>query len=205
MNASLRELAVLELVLDLGGGESGTSSYHDLIPNLRSSGTISLNIEDSRRPTVQGDAQGLLPFRDNSFATCLALNLLEHVLLVEQVLHDVHRVLKEDGTFVIAVPFLCRVHADPSDYFRYTQYAIESLLRQCGFVVEQMRACGTGAMTAALSQLDFAVPKLLRRPVFSAACTLDRLITRRSGGRHRNAHDYPLGYLVVCRAGGPGG
>ena len=196
MNAAIRNLDLPEPVLDLGSGSVGTSSYHDIIIAFRSLKTISLDIQRGRRPDVQADAQGCLPFAKGSFSSCLALNLLEHVLYPDLLLAEIHRVLRVDGRLVIAVPFLYRIHGDPSDYFRYTRFALQALLERAGFTVDSAIACGNGAATAALSHVEFATPSPLRKPLLHAARFVDKVWTTRSGGRHRNQHDYPLGYVV---------
>ncbi len=45
-----------------------------------------------------------LPFKDNSFTVSIATSVLEHVVLLEKMLLEVKRVLKEDGDFLVVVP-----------------------------------------------------------------------------------------------------
>jgi SAM-dependent methyltransferase len=202
MNATIRQVKLSEPVLDLGAGRCGEESYHHLIPDFASLRSVALDIQVERRPTVKADAQGRLPFKAEVFSSCIALNLLEHVLLAEEMLEDVRRVLTRDGVFLIGVPFLHRVHADPSDYFRYTGYALEILLRRTGFTPQRVVACGTGPTMASLALVDFTVPRMLRRPAFHTARAIDALLGRRSGGEYRNEHDYPVGYVVLAASNG---
>lgn len=45
-----------------------------------------------------------LAFKDNSFDQVVSVYNLEHIPRIEQVLQEVKRVLKKDGTFVVALP-----------------------------------------------------------------------------------------------------
>lgn len=199
MNEQVRRLGVVPPVLDLGAGRLGSSSYHEAMPVLRESGVVSVDLDGAKRPTVRADVQGALPFRTASFGTCLAFNLLEHLFDPASLLADAARVLVPGGTVLVGVPFLGRVHGDPSDYFRYTRFALERMMTDAGLVAELTVPCGAGALTAALSQVDFLVPRRLRRVACRVAWAADLRITKRSGGRYRNEHDYPLGYVVVAR------
>lgn len=69
-----------------------------------------------------------LPFADNTFGTVLALSTFEHVKHFWLGFAEVGRVLKPGGAFLVACPFHFHVHAYPSDYWRFTPEALESLL-----------------------------------------------------------------------------
>ncbi len=69
-----------------------------------------------------------LPFPDGHFGTVLALSTFEHVRRFWLGFAEVARVLKPGGAFLVACPFHFHVHAYPSDYWRFTPEALESLL-----------------------------------------------------------------------------
>lgn len=199
MNAHAQRLHVNPPILDLGAGQIGTSSYHRLIPGLTEMSVTSVNLEPAAHPSLVADIEGRLPLDSEAFATCLAFNVFEHLYHVNGVLEEIHRVLEPGGCLYAGVPFLARVHADPNDYFRFTAQALEALLRDAGFSEAKIEACGGGAITAALAQVDFAFPRVIRRPSLKAAFRLDRAIAERSTGGYRNANDYPVGYMVYSR------
>src|SRR5262245_22073596 len=119
MNAHAALISPEGPVLDLGAGEPGTASYHEVIKNFRALEVYSVDIDSSKNPTKVADIELGIPYR-TMFRSCIAFNLFEHLYEFDAVLREISRVLLPDGTLYMAVPFLLRVHGDPSDYFRYT-------------------------------------------------------------------------------------
>nr|HID58361.1 hypothetical protein [Desulfobacterales bacterium] len=129
----------------------------------------------------------------------MAFNLFEHLFNFNQVLNEVWQVLPPCRYLYIAVLFLARIHADPAYYFRYTSHSWKRALYRAAFREIQIEPCGGGAVTAALNQVDFLIPNLLRGLALQISPTLDRRVTKRSGGLHRNANDYPIRYFAIRR------
>ncbi|PWH12717.1 MAG: hypothetical protein DDG60_11890 [Anaerolineae bacterium] len=76
-----------------------------------------------------------IPKPDASYDSILCNAVLEHVPDPEAAMIEFHRLLKEDGFVVIAVPFLQPYHPTPFDYRRYTRTGIEQLAEKTGFRV----------------------------------------------------------------------
>jgi len=199
MNVDMRELPVSQPILDIGAGQVGSASYHNLIPHFHALEVYSVDIFAEKHPTTVANIEQGLPFNDEFFRTCLAFNVFEHLYEFKDVLHEIWRVLAPASVLYLSVPFLARVHADPNDYFRYTHSTLKRSLAAAGFDEIVVKPYGAGAMTAALSQIDFLIPKIFRRFILQIALLLDRQITKRSGGKYRNANDYPLGYFITAR------
>src|SRR5207253_2033321 len=51
-----------------------------------------------------------LPFEDASFDTVLSIQVLEHTPNPGQLISEMARVLKKDGTLILAAPFSFRLH-----------------------------------------------------------------------------------------------
>jgi len=83
-----------------------------------------------------------LPFRDACFAAALNVTVLEHVREPARVLAEIARVLRPGAPFLLIAPQEWEVHQAPHDYFRYTRYGLEWLLRQAGFVEVQIEPGG---------------------------------------------------------------
>ncbi len=71
-----------------------------------------------------------LPFPDGSVGTVLALSTFEHVQHFWKGFDEVYRVLRSDGILVVSCPFYFHVHGYPSDYWRFTPYALDMMLER---------------------------------------------------------------------------
>jgi SAM-dependent methyltransferase len=76
-----------------------------------------------------------IPVSKKSFDAVLCTEVLEHVADPKSVLTEFNRVLKDNGHLFITTPFIHQVHEEPYDFFRYTRYALDNLLRETGFEI----------------------------------------------------------------------
>jgi SAM-dependent methyltransferase len=111
---------------------------------------------------VWGDAQRL-PFRDRSFDTVLALEVLEHVADPAACLGEVARVLRPGGRLLLTVPLFAPLHQWPFDYYRYTPRGIEALLQRTGFAIETLEPRGNFASAAGATVAHWMVRALASR------------------------------------------
>jgi SAM-dependent methyltransferase len=70
-----------------------------------------------------------IPFADESFDNIISTEVLEHIENPEQIISEMHRVLKQGGEAIITIPWSARVHFEPYDYCRYTPFKLEKLFR----------------------------------------------------------------------------
>lgn len=122
------------VALDIGCGESKWKCEDYQIKVVGVDNTIYSGV-DFVCDVVQG-----LPFKDGEFQLVLMNNFLEHTIQPRKVLQHVNRVLDENGTLVITVPFLVKIHQAPIDYFRYTPFALTKLLNESGFKVDTLES-----------------------------------------------------------------
>lgn len=128
-----RQVAKLEpgsIILDLGGNRTEKRGIFDL--DRFELVVTYANLSLSKKPDVQSDAS-VLPFRENVFDCVICSELLEHVLDPVRVVGEIHRVLKRSGEALICVPFSFPIHADPSDYGRYTGFYWREVMGSQGF------------------------------------------------------------------------
>jgi SAM-dependent methyltransferase len=78
-----------------------------------------------------------LPFQTSALHAVVSTGTLEHVAEPARILGEVWRVLRDGGLVYLEVPFLQGYHADPDDYWRFTQAGLCLLLQQCGFEVQE--------------------------------------------------------------------
>ncbi|GAB1422210.1 hypothetical protein MASR2M15_24260 [Anaerolineales bacterium] len=117
-------------ILDLGGMKSHKRGYFNI--DEYSAHVLYANLMTDRSPDVQCDA-AYPPFRNASFDVIICGELLEHVYDPRPIVQECYRLLKPNGKFILTVPFLYRVHGDPSDYGRYTAHYWQRALSEAGF------------------------------------------------------------------------
>jgi len=141
-------------LLDAGCGKMPYKRH--IMENSAVSEYVGLDIETALvyDETVQPDYTWdgvVMPFEDDSFDTCIAIEVLEHCPEPEVFLGEVHRVLKPGSAVFFTTPFLWNLHETPNDQYRYTPFALERHLRNAGFAEVEIKA--TGGWHAALAQM----------------------------------------------------
>ncbi len=199
MNAYVQDLVLEPPVLDVGSGAFGSTTYHHLIPNFRDAEVHSIDASPARNPTKVADVEQGIPYEDGKFGTCLLFNVMMYLYTAPQVLREVRRVLRPFGRICLAAPLLARVTVEPSEYYRFIAPAYRRMLAEAGFAEIEVVPLGTGPSGAALGQIEFLLPRVLRSVSCRAAFILDNLLTLRASGRLRTEEHYPLGYVVQAR------
>ena len=137
-------------VLDAGGGS--VAKYRSLILS-NASEYVCLDGQAGGYTDVVGDVLNM-PFEDESFDTVVCNQVLEHVPGPFKLIEEAWRVLKPGNYFICTAPFLEPVHADPGDYFRYTQQGLEEICKKQGFSIVHSQTYG-GFFTVMYSFLRF--------------------------------------------------
>lgn len=118
-----------------------------------------------KTPSVYADAHAL-PFDSEIFDTVLLLDVLEHLEDPQIGLMEAVRVLLQDGTLIISVPFLYPIHDAPRDFTRWTEYGISALCERASLQIRELIPYGRPIETAGLNlNLAFAltIRGLIRR------------------------------------------
>jgi len=71
-----------------------------------------------------------------TFDIIIAEQVFEHVRYPYRAARNIHKMLGDDGIFLIATPFMIRIHDIPSDYTRWTPDGLHGFLEDCGFTCE---------------------------------------------------------------------
>ena len=71
-----------------------------------------------------------LTFDSASAGTVIALNTFEHVRCLWSGISEIKRILRPDGVLIASTPFYFHIHSYPSDYWRLTPEAWDSLLEK---------------------------------------------------------------------------
>lgn len=92
-----------------------------------------------------------LPFPAEYFDSVFSTEVFEHVFNLEEILTEVHRVMKKGGKILVTCPFSISEHEAPNDYARYTSFALKHLFEKKGFKVLAFEK--TGNHVLAIMQL----------------------------------------------------
>jgi len=112
-------------VLDVGCGEMPFRGL--LAPGCLYTGLDIPQADDfgMRRHSEIVDFDGRnIPFADDTFDHILCTEVLEHAEEPDQLIAEMHRVLRPGGTLAVTIPFSARVHHAPHDYRRFTSYCL---------------------------------------------------------------------------------
>lgn len=107
--ALLRETGLGAAVLEIGGG---AAEFSQRLRNMGHQVTfVDLSQSNVTRAAELGFVAhqldlnlGLPPIADSSFDVVVMLEIIEHVVAVEQLLKEVHRVLKPGGSLILSTP-----------------------------------------------------------------------------------------------------
>jgi SAM-dependent methyltransferase len=85
-----------------------------------------------------------VPVRDASTDIVCSFYVLEHVYNPIEVLREKFRILKAGGALFMLVPLYWEEHEQPYDFWRYTKYALNSMLKEAGFKEIEIKVINGG-------------------------------------------------------------
>jgi SAM-dependent methyltransferase len=115
-------LAENSIVLDVGSGETGV----DKVWHCKNLQFINLDIEYTSGVTLVGDAHQI-PLKSNSVDCVTCISVLEYVKNPQQVVAELHRVLRPGGLLYLSVPFVFPYHPPPEDLYRFSMHGMRVL------------------------------------------------------------------------------
>lgn len=125
--------------IDIG---AGVAPYEDMISS-KVNKYIVADYADTRKSMfalasnefVEADVLNL-PFENESADSVIFTQVLEHVSNPNLALDEITRILKYDGILVISVPFIYQAHAQPHDYWRFSEHGIKKLLQDRNYKIK---------------------------------------------------------------------
>jgi SAM-dependent methyltransferase len=84
-----------------------------------------------------------------SYDLIIAEQVFEHLRHPYRAARNALAMLRPGGLFMIATPFLLRIHGHPGDYTRWTPQGMEAFLEDCGFTGIDVRSWGNRACARA--------------------------------------------------------
>jgi len=160
----IRSLDFYGRVVDLG---CGNAPYKDII--IEKGGEyIGVDHEgtryDRQKATVFADLSKTLPFKAEHADIVICFNVLDDLPEPGLFLSECYRILRDGGMFHLMVPFAWPIHEEPHDYYRFTRYGLEYLLKKSGFVdisVEEE----TGFWQSWLLKINYYSVQFARGPI----------------------------------------
>lgn len=188
------------VVLDIGGRDRGMFKK----PKDKVTKWIFADSEAKHQPDLVLDVADMSDIDDSSIDVISAMELFEHVLKIDKGLIECHRVLKSSGKFILSVPFMYQIHADPYDYQRWTKEKWQLALKDLGFEIEQFVIMGrffTLQMEMKkkfVKQLPYFIKVFayMAYPIFDLLIKLDNLPWVKNNKVLGNYHG---GYFIVCK------
>lgn len=187
-------------VLDIGGRDRGIFRS----PKNSVQKWITADIEPSRKPDIILDVAHMDAIADKSIDVISALELFEHVREIDSGINECWRILKYGGSIIISAPFLYRLHADPSDYQRWTKDKWEEELKRRGFQIKELAVMGvfftvwSDMAKTFLNSLPFGLKYLgfVFHPLLDFVVALDSLKPVKG---HKILGSYHGGYFIIAR------
>ncbi len=195
-------------VLDVGCGQS---PYRFLLDKATTTYT-GIDIFEAERfdyanPEIVPFDGEHIPFPDGHFDAVICTEVLEHASNYQQLVDEIHRVMKDGAEAIVTVPWSARFHYVPYDFFRYTPSSLTSMFQ--GFAAADISARGTdlsvigsklvvvwfrNAFPTRRRRIAWAPLWIIASPIFILAILIARLCTQYDVG----SSDDPLGYTIVA-------
>jgi SAM-dependent methyltransferase len=190
-------------LLDLGCGFSPFYSFYREQISSVTCADWAQSMHQNPQLDVICDLNDKLPFDSETFDSILLSDVLEHIRKPEQLLHEIQRILKNDGVLIMNVPYFYCLHEEPHDYFRYTEFALTSMTSDAGLKVELLQKTGgtLEIMTDLFAKNIRPIP-LIGKPLckFSQFLTWQILKVKRILKlNQKTATKFPLGYFLVAK------
>jgi SAM-dependent methyltransferase len=149
-----------------------------------------------------------IPLESNSFDSVLSTEVFEHVFNLEEMLAEIHRVMKPGAVMLCTCPFIIAEHEAPNDCSRYTSFGLKNLLERKGFEIVYYEKLGTSVQaqmqmlmsyldSSVLSKLNFFKP--LKRLVDFCTFTMLNLWCKLMNAILPKRYDAFLNHIVICK------
>jgi len=143
-----------------------------------------------------------IPKPDAAYDLVICSAVLEHTREPLGVLKETFRVIKNGGTALVTVPHFHYIHGEPEDFFRFTSYGIEYLLKEAGFSnISVMPVGGILSFAGTLFSTVFLSTAYYAGPLFALFLFLNRVFAEficMIDGIFDREKIFALGYIVTA-------
>jgi len=172
---------------------------------------LAVDIKRGTGVQLLSDVQALA-LADNTFDVVVCTEVLEHLPEPQTAIHEMYRVLKPGGTLILTTRFLFPIHDAPHDYFRFTRYGLQYLLRRFEMVELKEETTTVGTLAVLLQRVGMQTQprgSAVFRGIWLVAAQLMRpwsfLVGQEFGDSRRTVPVRGImtsGYHVCCRKPG---
>lgn len=113
------------LIFDIGSKETKGAYAFGSPP--KDAKLVCVDIAANPGVDLVADAHNMYMVDDNSVDFVISVSVLEHVRYPQKVMKEILRILKPGGIIYINVPFIFPFHADPDDFYRFSNKGISIL------------------------------------------------------------------------------
>lgn len=131
-----------KIIINLGSGPAILKNRRDI---------INIDIFAFNQVDMVADAFHL-PIKDQSVDVIINTAMLEHVSDPQNIVTEMHRILKKEGEFFCYLPFIVPFHAAPDDFQRWTNEGVKHCFRQFNKVSVSIGAGPTSGMLWVLQE-----------------------------------------------------
>ncbi len=153
VNRILKTKTKKDSILDIG---SKKNIQRNLLANSK---YVTLDLIKNEEIDVVCDAHNL-PFDNGSFDFIMCQEVLEHLENPQLAINEMYRVLKFGGEVILTTRFIFPLHADPYDFYRFTDDGLKKLFEQ--FKLVNVYPAG-GLLVSITMLLIHAVPEWFRK------------------------------------------
>ena len=123
--------------------KNGKASYYRFL-NLEYSEIDYVDINPTESNVLNLNLEEKLPIKEKTFNSVIAINIFEHIFNIKDLIEEIYRILDHKGKLIGSTPFIKEYHADPTDYYRYTQDFYKKVFEKSGFVNIEVILIGQG-------------------------------------------------------------
>ncbi len=109
-----------KIIINLGSGPAILNNRRDI---------INIDIFAFNQVDMVADAFHL-PIKDQSVDVIINTAMLEHVSAPQNIINEMHRILKKEGEFFCYLPFIVPFHAAPDDFQRWTNEGVKQCFQK---------------------------------------------------------------------------
>ena len=116
-------------LVDLGCGEAPYKDYFLQFAKKYIGVDWTKTLHNSKADIIS-DLNRKVELDDDYADTIISISVMEHLCEPQVFLNEAFRVLKNDGTMILQLPWQWHLHEAPYDYFRYSSYGLKYMLKK---------------------------------------------------------------------------